>query len=89
MGKRDDGEDLKHWYIAHIDSGKTTLIESVVLYWKIHEIHEVGGKDGVGAKMDYVDLEREKGITIQPAVAYCTWRLSCLFSHLCLNILIC
>ena len=35
---------------------------------------QVRGKDGVGAKMDHMDLEREKGITIQSAATYCTWK---------------
>ncbi|MAG44726.1 elongation factor G, partial [bacterium] len=57
--------------IAHIDAGKTTVTERILLYTgkkhKIGEVHEGA------AEMDWMEQERERGITITAAATTCFW----------------
>jgi elongation factor G len=57
--------------MAHIDAGKTTLTERILYYTgKVHRIGEV--HDGA-ATMDWMEQERERGITITSAATTCFW----------------
>jgi elongation factor G len=60
---------------AHIDAGKTTLTERILYYSrKIHRVQEVHARDGGGATMDSMELERERGITIASAATQVQWQ---------------
>lgn len=58
--------------IAHSLKHESTDFTNTLNHHCLHT--QVRGKDGVGAKMDHMELEREKGITIQSAATYCTWK---------------
>ena len=61
--------------MAHIDAGKTTTTERILYHsGKIHKIGEVHDKEGKGATMDFMDQERERGITIQSAATTVYWQ---------------
>ena len=58
--------------IAHIDAGKTTLSERILYYTK--KEHRMGTVDEGTAKMDYLEEEQQRGITITSAATTCRWK---------------
>jgi elongation factor G len=58
--------------IAHIDAGKTTIMERVLFYTR--KIHRMGEVHEGSATMDWMEQEKERGITITAAATTCYWR---------------
>jgi len=57
--------------IAHIDAGKTTTTESILYY--TGRVHRIGKIDSGNTQMDWMDQEKERGITIMSAATTCFW----------------
>ena len=58
--------------MAHIDAGKTTTTERILYY--TGRTHRMGEVDAGSAEMDWMDLEKERGITITAAATFCSWK---------------
>ena len=57
--------------IAHIDAGKTTTTEAILYTTGL--IHKIGAVHEGDTQMDWMDQERERGITITAAATTCFW----------------
>lgn len=58
--------------MAHIDAGKTTVTERILYYTGI--THRIGETHDGASQMDWMDQEKERGITIQSAATHCIWK---------------
>lgn len=67
---------FQYSFFSSSNTGPATAVVwmTVAMPLLLPPVLQVRGKDGVGAKMDHMELEREKGITIQSAATYCTWK---------------
>ena len=71
MKKMSLGQVRNIGIMAHIDAGKTTLTERVLYY--TGRTHQIGEVHEGGATMDWMDLEKERGITITSAATTAIW----------------
>src|SRR5579871_2534341 len=60
---------------AHIDAGKTTTTERILFY--SGAVHKMGDVDDGNTTTDWMEQERERGITITAAAISCAWNASC------------
>ena len=58
--------------IAHIDAGKTTTSERILYY--TGKVHKIGETHDGASVTDWMEQERERGITITSAAIYCVWK---------------
>ncbi len=76
MSKNNDNPDLRKTrnigIMAHIDAGKTTTTERILYY--TGRIHRIGNVDDGSTTTDWMEQEKERGITITSAAISCQWK---------------
>ncbi len=76
MSKNNDNSELKKTrnigIMAHIDAGKTTTTERILYY--TGRIHRIGNVDDGSTTTDWMEQEKERGITITSAAISCQWK---------------